>query len=253
MGRQSSVEFSSAFFDRVARAGHDHEIALLGRDASPRSLHPGDDLFKDSVRGCYLILTGFAARYQVLPHGRRQITALLLPGDLCDLRACFGHPLDHSVGALSAVEAAFIPREALVTQAEHCPEMLHRLWAATARDEAIARQWLLNLGQRSALERAAHLLCEIFARLQKAGLAEESGCQLPLTQTDLGDILALSSVHVNRTLMKLRAMNLIWLHHYELVVHDVPGLQKLAGFDPSYLGEGACVTFAGPAGTRLRM
>jgi CRP-like cAMP-binding protein len=241
MAQVSRAESPGTFFQHVARKAFDPGLALLAGDSAPRRFKPGQELFKDGTRGFYLILTGFAARYQVLPPGRRAITALLLPGDPCDVRACFGHPLDHSVGALSAVEAAFVPREVLLTRAEHCPQLLHTLWATTARDEAIARQWLLNLGHRSALERMAHLLCEIFTRLQKADLVESgAACHLPLTQNDLGDILALSAVHVNRTLMKLRAMKLICLEHHQLVIRDVPCLQKIAGFDSSYLEDDGC-------------
>jgi hypothetical protein len=45
------------------------------------------------------------------------------------------------------------------------------LWLHTLVDAAILRQWLVSSGQRSSLEHAAHLLCELFTRLRVVGLA----------------------------------------------------------------------------------
>ena len=81
---------------------------------------------------------------------------------------------------------------------------------------AIQREWTVNLGRRVALERVAHLLCEIFERLRPVGLLEGKGCAFPITQMDLADATGLSVVHVNRTI------------HLE-------ALKKLALFSPGYL------------------
>jgi hypothetical protein len=41
------------------------------------------------------------------------------------------------------------------------------------------------------------------------GVARGDSCDLPITQEDLGDALGMSSVHVTRTLMVLRAGGLV--------------------------------------------
>jgi hypothetical protein len=91
------------------------------------------------------------------------------------------------------------------------------------------------VGYRSALQRVAHLFCEVFWRLEAVGLTRDNLCQLPLTQIELGDTLALSSVHVNRTLMYMRRANLVRLHRGQLEILDRSGLTAAAGFDPNYL------------------
>jgi len=58
---------------------------------------------------------------------------------------------------------------------------------------------------------------------------------MPLTQKDMGDALALSLVHVNRTLMELRRLGVITLRQHVLTVHDADALAGIAGFDPGYL------------------
>lgn len=49
----------------------------------------------------HLILSGLAARYNVLPDGSRQIVAFLIPGDLCDAEIFVLSRMDHSVAALT--------------------------------------------------------------------------------------------------------------------------------------------------------
>ena len=83
--------------------------------------------------------------------------------------------------------------------------------------------------------RAAHLLCEMFLRLQAVGLVQDNTCEFPLTQTEIADTLALSTVHVNRTLMELRRSGLITLRDKQLTIHHLPALEAAAGFEPAYL------------------
>ena len=182
-----------------------------------------------------LISEGFACRYKLLGDGRRQITAFLIPGDICDLRALLLHQMDHGVAALKPSKIAVIPHQKLFDIVERHPRIGFALWADTMLDLAISRQWQTNIGRRMAHARIAHLLCELSTRLKVVSPTRTKPCELPLTQTDIGDAMGLSTVHVNRTLQQLRAEGLISLHHHVLVVHDWPRLQAAADFEPSYL------------------
>lgn len=118
---------------------------------------------------------------------------------------------------------------------ENHPRIAHALRWATLVDEAVLREWMAGLGRREAAERMAHLFCELLLRLQQVGLADEDGCDLPISQADLADILGLTSVHVNRTLRHLREMNLVVLKRRRLNVIDVSRLRAFCDFDPAYL------------------
>ena len=67
------------------------------------------------------------------------------------------------------------------------------------------------------------------------GLTDGRECDMPITQTDLGDAMGLSSVHVNRILQELRALGLLSLKGRRLTIHDPERLRRLALFDPRYL------------------
>jgi CRP-like cAMP-binding protein len=201
-----------------------------------RRFEPREYLAKQGapVERIFLIIDGFACRYRLLPDGRRQITAFMLPGDLCDIRTFALSYMDHSIAALSPVETAVLGVDA-IQRLQTRPALVTALaWNALVQ-QSIAREWLVNVGHRSSFERLGHLICEIFERLQLAGLAPEGSFRLPLTQAEIADTLALSPVHVNRTLMELRRSGLLTFQSRQLVIHDYPALCRAAGFDRRYL------------------
>lgn len=105
-------------------------------------------------------------------------------------------------------------------------------------DEATLRAWIVNLGRRDALERLAHLFCELHARLELVGMVDGGRFDLPMTQEVIADALGLTTVHVNRTLQRLRSDGYIELSSGRLTILDVLGLQRIGGFDPNYLNGG---------------
>jgi CRP-like cAMP-binding protein len=185
--------------------------------------------------GVLLVLSGFAIRYTRFPDGRRQIVGLMLPGDLCDIRIGLVRRMDHSVAALTSLVAGVIPTADLYLVMEKHARLARALWWASFVEESIAREWIVNVGYRSAYERLAHLLCEVYYRFEAVGLARDHVCDLPIRQSELADTLALSAVHVNRTLMELRRTGLMSLDHRRLTIHDMPGLRAAAAFHPGYL------------------
>jgi CRP-like cAMP-binding protein len=182
-----------------------------------------------------LLSEGFACRYKLLGDGRRQIMAFLIPGDICDLRALLLGRMDHGVAALSRCQISHISHQKLFEIVERHPRIGLGLWRDTMLDGAIYRQWLTNVGRRSAYQRIAHLLCEVWWRLQAVGRTRGGTYELPVTQTDIGDAMGLSVVHVNRTLQQLRADGLISLRSNVVVVLDWRRLQEAGEFDPAYL------------------
>ena len=204
---------------------------------SSRVITAGKDLITqgESPSSVRLVLEGFACRYKVLADGRRQIMALMIPGDFCDLNVSMLLEMDHSIGALSTCRIVEIPNETMVKLvAAHAGIRLACSWA-TLVDEAILREWLVGMGQRSADRQMAHLFCELLVRMQVVGLATDNAFAFPLTQEDLGSVLGISGVHVNRMLQSLREQNLIVLKSGRLVVPDVAALKAFASFNAVYL------------------
>ncbi len=202
-----------------------------------REVQPGADLISegDKPKNVRLILKGWAYRYKVLEDGRRQIMCILLPGDFCDLHIAILRRMDHSIGVLSPVTVVEMARTTIIELTTRHPLIARALWWATLVEEAVMREWLVNMGQRHADRAMCHLFCELLARLRVVGLAREGSYDFPLTQEDLGDVLGLTSIHVNRTLQDVRSAGLITLQGGVLTIHDEAALARMCGFKPEYL------------------
>jgi CRP-like cAMP-binding protein len=182
-----------------------------------------------------IVLSGWACRYKVLPDGRRQIIALLLPGDMCDPYVFLLRTMDHALGTLTPVTLAKVPAQAIRAVTASGPELAEALWLQVLEAIEIQREWTISLGRRTAVERLAHLFCEVSVRLGALGLTNEADFDMPITQSDLADAMGLSTVHVNRSLQELRASGLIELRSRRLTILNRPALMKLGMFDPAYL------------------
>jgi CRP-like cAMP-binding protein len=202
-----------------------------------RRFGPREDILceGDEPGEIHLILSGWACRSKQLEDGRTAILAFLLPGDLCDLDNFLLRPMDHSVGALTAVTVAGIPRPLFEDLMLQHARIAQALWRAALIDAAIQREWTLSLSQRTAYERLCHLLCELFLRLRTVGLTQGSSCELPITQAKFAEATGLTLVHLNRMLQELRAANLVVLKSKTLTIPDLGALMSAALFNPNYL------------------
>jgi CRP-like cAMP-binding protein len=189
----------------------------------------------DQPRYVHLLLEGWAARYKVLPDGSRQITAILVPGDLCDLHIALLAAMDHDIVALTDCTVGFIDSRTLDEVTRTHNTLTRALWWTTLVDEAVLREWVVSSGRRSADEALAHLFCELQARLKIVGLADDHRFPFPLTQEEFGDALGLTPVHVNRRLQVLKGAGLIEQGDGVITVLEPERLQALAGFDSGYL------------------
>ncbi len=189
----------------------------------------------DMPRAAHLLLEGQTCRYRLLPDGRRQITAILIPGDVCDLEAVMRGRADYSVEALAPSVLGEIPAPHVDDPDGADPKVRRALWRQLLRDEAIAREWMVGMGRRSARERMAHFVCEMQERMRKVGLGDGDRFGLDLTQAALADVLGLSTVHVNRVLQEFRRDGLVEFSGRVMHVIDHAALAKLAVFEPAYL------------------
>jgi CRP-like cAMP-binding protein len=188
----------------------------------------------DAPTDVHLVFSGLACRSKLLPNGRRHIFAYLVPGDFCDLHVFILKAMDHTIETLSTCELVEIPR-ASVLELTTRSAIARALWWANLVDEATLREWLVNLAQRDAIHRIAHLFCELHLRLDSIGLATGDEFALPVTQSELGETTGLSTVHVNRALQDLRREGLVSFKSGQLVIPDIDRLRKMSGFNANYL------------------
>lgn len=232
--RTSAVASKLEAFTRLSA---DDKAALVQISRNVRIVDARRDLVceGDKPHFVHLVLDGWACRYKQLPDGKRQIVSMFLPGDFCDLNVYILKYIDHSIGAITRLKVATITPDEMSALTAERPRVTQALWWHELVSTAIQREWTLNLGQRSAYERLAHLLVELYIRLETVKRAWDGRCDFPLTQNDLADATGLTAVHVNRTLQELRRDQLIELDRKQLQILDLERLMEVSMFNPNYL------------------
>lgn len=234
-------EGGEVLLSRISRHGpltEQEAAAIEAVAAGPvRHFPKGRDLLTQGEQPLkyHLIVGGWAYAYKMLEDGRRQILSLLLPGDICDLSNLTLRRMDHSIGTFSALSLVDLPHAAMRGLMAGQTRTAEVLWKRISVSASIQREWTLNIGQRNAVERIAHLFCELLTRLRDAGITPDDSFHLPLRQSDIADATGLTSVHVNRILKQLRDAGLISLSGRTLRIHDFAALSDMALFTPDYL------------------
>ncbi len=219
----------------ICKALPDQDLDIIQNfRTSVRAIPAGADLYIEGEpwRELYTVLEGWLFMYKLLEDGRRQITKILLPGDFVGFEADLEAPMDHSVQTLTEARVCVFPRANVMNLFKEHPELAIRLTQMISRDVAMAHERLTSVGRRSALERVAHFLLELFYRVRlQHPEPVGSTISMPLTQEHIGDALGLTSVHVNRTLRKLQKRGLINIAKRTLHVLDPDRLADVAGFE----------------------
>ena len=201
------------------------------------AVEKGDVIINEGERpeNVYLIEKGWACRYKLLENGENHIMAFLIPGDLCDVHITILEEMDHSIRALTPVTMHKFPADEIRNIMENHHRLARALFWSTLVDEAVLREWLVNMGTRSAEARLAHIFCEMLIRTRMAGRAEDDNIEFPLTQAELSESMGLTQVHINRVLQKLRHEGLVKLEKKRLTILDWDRLKQFSQFDPTYL------------------
>jgi CRP-like cAMP-binding protein len=210
---------------------------VAGLTCVVRELLPNEDFIQqgDRPRASAIVIEGLLARYHMLESGKRQYLSLHLPGDWPDAQGLFLEEMDHSVCAIGRAVVCAIPHEELTALFRERPTIAFAVWRETLIDAAIFREAITNNSSRDPVARLAHLFCEIYFRAKQIGLIKTGALPFPLNQTQIGEMLGMALVSVNRNLKQLRKYLAADLKGGQLIVHDWEKLASIGEFDPAYL------------------
>jgi CRP-like cAMP-binding protein len=189
----------------------------------------------DRPKRMFFIIEGMTCTYKLAAESKRQIMTFHISGDAPDLQSIHLTRLDVSIATITPCKLGFVEYEEIHRLCHEYPRITAALWRHTLIDAAIFREWMTSIGQRAAVSRIAHLLCELFIRFQAVGLVKDNSVHFPITQAEIGDALGITPVHVNRSLQALRSKGYIVLCSNTLQIRDWEGLQEAGDFHTEYL------------------
>ena len=193
---------------------------------SPQTVQAGDTLVRSDEAATHLVVLadGWAMRTLDGPGGR-QITAILLPGDVCNLDALTARAPEEGAEMLMAGSILTLPVATARSLARERPAIAEAFLAMALAERAAVADLAHSLGQRDARERLARVLCGLAERLDADEFA------WPLTQMQLSQALGITNVHVNRVLSSFRSQELIALDRRTIRLNR-PALQRIAYGEP---------------------
>jgi CRP-like cAMP-binding protein len=216
----------------------EEDVRLISRlPMTVKNVHANQQIARDGdlATQCCLVLNGHLYRHKFVKGSRRQILSFHIPGDIADLQTLHLPRLDYSLSALGPATVALIPHGPFNANLELSSRLSHVFWRQTLIDAAIFREWVINLGQRDALARVAHIICEMTLRLRAVGLTQDYSFSIPWTQSDLADAAGISAVHTNRVVQELRRLGLIEWDARRVLIRDWTRLVEVGDFSADYL------------------
>lgn len=216
------------------------ELAVLEQLHKRRkTFSVGRDFVEQGQHGssAYILASGWACSYKILPNGMRQIVDFQIPGDFLGLRSVLLRTSDHCIEPITLVEASEALASELLSAFANTPRLAVAILWAASRDEAMVVEHLIDIGRRGAVERVGHFLLELGSRLQLVGLGSTNSYDCPLTQYHLADALGLSPVHINRVLRELREQGLLTFRHGKVTFDNRDRLIAFVEYDSAYMDQ----------------
>jgi CRP-like cAMP-binding protein len=189
---------------------------------------------------CILVVEGYCVCSKTTQEGRTQILSIQIHGEIADLPGLLIPRLDFDLITLTNCKLGFISHDSLRDLIRSRPNIAESFWRDALFETAMLREWVVNVGQRQAPARLAHMVLELQHRLRaaghlNAGRLNDGWIALPMTQEQLSQALGITAVHVNRVIKRLREENVLDYRRGRLRIINQRALQELAAFDPGYL------------------
>ena len=205
------------------------ELAQVSAMMTSVDLEAGEPLFDEgeAAGNVFNVTSGTLKVYKLLPDGRRQVTGFLFPGDFLGLAKQETYAF--SAEAVTPCMLCRFPRQKLEALMQRLPKIEQRLLNIASNELVAAQEQMLLLGRKTAREKIASFLLMLSKRARQRGL-EGDPVAVPMSRTDIGDYLGLTTETVSRTFTQLKQDGIIQLlpnHQVKLAKREA--LDEIAG------------------------
>ena len=182
----------------------------------------------------FVVQQGWLHSSSRLKSGGRQIFRFHYPGDLIGTSSIAWVNAAVSMTAVSDCIVSEVPKPNLGRIFTAQPRIAALLYAMMAAENVAANDRLASIGRMNAEERLATLLLDMLFRLRVTAGGVVTSFEMPLTQQDLGDAVALTKVHVSRTLGEMERAGMIERNNKRIKIVDEAALVEFTGFVDRY-------------------
>lgn len=186
----------------------------------------------------YTLFEGWLMLYRTHSDGSRQGLRIALPGDFVGYAPMVNSAYSHSAVAIGDVVVCGFRQTDLHAMIDRHADIARQITSIQARYLETCESYVLGLGRKTAEQRIAHAVVDLYHRLeQRAEIDNEHRTMpFPLTQEMLGELTGLTPVHTNRVLRKLRGDGVMVCERRQVQITDLDRLQEIAEFRPNLIG-----------------
>jgi CRP-like cAMP-binding protein len=179
------------------------------------------------------INSGWVVSSKTMANGTRIVTDFSLHGDV--LSSASASIAQESVQAISNVKCYEFVGHLSSKAGEASSQLPLIMTIEMMKRHARIVERLASIGRRDAFGRTGHLLLELAVRAGATSRPDLDGFECPLKQSEIGDALGLSTVHINRVLKEMRLAGLLSFRNGIVEFLNRRKLIELVDFDASYL------------------
>jgi CRP-like cAMP-binding protein len=179
------------------------------------------------------VVSGWLCRLRFANNGNRSILDFALPGEMFFSQQNAGG--DENVVAITDVRLREVEHPTGPINSPARISFSQSALMASLNENSRLAERLVSIGRRDAFDRMAYLFLELASRSRAQVNGGGVVFVCPLTQTDIGDALGLSTVHVNRVLKEMRSRQLLSLRNGRVELFNYDEFAKRVDYDPQYL------------------
>jgi CRP-like cAMP-binding protein len=214
-----SIEEAEALGDLEGRAATYKRGEVLRREGDPNP-------------GLYLLHRGWAATYRTLPTGGRQYFNIHCSGDLMGAPSLPLQQAAETLFALTDATISAVSADCLSALFVGYPRLAVIFFLKAQVERAYLMDHVAALGRCNAEQRIAGFLVHVGAKASLAAPHPGPAFELPLTQKQIGDVLGLTPVHVNRVLRSFDQSGHIRRYRRWIELLRADDLRTISGLAP---------------------
>lgn len=229
---KAAIAQSNGLLEKLLNSLPPEVTAKLMELTTLRDIGAGEAVVESGVRSEEIgyVMDGTLAMVQILEDGKKHIVGLLVPTDIYG--RVFDGPSNYRIEALTPVRTLSFPRGPFEQVLRDNPDA-EKLFLVHLLDEMdAAREWLLLISGRKALNRLASFLTILLRRSQFKRVGHSAIVHIPLARKDLAHYLGARPETLSRAFHALEDMGLLRIldpYHFEIV--DEQGLMAASGDD----------------------
>jgi CRP/FNR family transcriptional regulator len=208
------------------------QLQDLSRSAHRLVAEEGAEIIGDAERVDHYanVLSGVVKLTKALSDGRQQVVGLRFAPEF--LGRLYRTESTINAEAATTVSLCTFPRTTIERLLREQPELERRLFLQALDELDEARNWLVNLGRKTAAEKIASFLLLIARNIDPDAEAEARPAvfDLPLSRADIADFLGLTIETVSRQLTRLRNEGVVHIdNHRHVTVENLGKLEMRSG------------------------